>query len=221
MLFAFSSATNMVSPCLLSLLLWCFLLPSFFSALFFFFFPLFSLTLLFHLLGAHIPGKVPRKILLPTYHVPAPLFYVGRSSIFEARAICLIPKKKTGFLQFSEGQWPQFCITLKGKCNPSYSINIWKFSPIYQLLLKLRLSSPIGSNFPQIPYAGYFFLVASESTSAFYNLKQMHTAHNVGKERWRQRRLTMHAFKRCENASGKNMTLSVELVRGGLRHIMY
>lgn len=55
--------------------------------------PLFSLILLFHLLGAHIHGKVPRKILLPTYHVPAPLFCVGRSSIFEARAICLVPKK--------------------------------------------------------------------------------------------------------------------------------
>lgn len=91
----------------------------------------------------------------------------------------------------------------------------------YLSALKLSLISPTGSNFAQIPYAGNFFLVASESTSAFYNLKQMSAAHNVGKERWRQRRLTMRAFKRCESASGKNMTVLVELVRGGFRQIMY
>lgn len=73
-------------------------IPSSLFLLSFVFFPtLFSLILLFHLLGAHIPGKVPRKIL-PMYHVPAPLFCVGRPSIFEARAICLVqknPKQKT------------------------------------------------------------------------------------------------------------------------------
>lgn len=70
-------------------------IPSSLFLLSFVFFPtLFSLILLFHLLGAHIPGKVPRKIL-PMYHVPAPLFCVGRPSIFEARAICLVQKKNT------------------------------------------------------------------------------------------------------------------------------
>lgn len=132
-----------------------------------------------------------------------------------------IKKSKQVSCRFLQGQWPRFfSITLKGKCNPSYS-NIWHSSPVYQLLLKLSLILLTGSNFPQIPYASYFFLVASQSTRAFYNLKQMGAAQNVGKERWRQRRLTMHAFKWCENASGKNMTVLVELVRGGLKHIMY
>lgn len=42
----------------------------------------------------------------------------------------------------------------------------------------------------------------------------MSAAHNVGKERWRQRRLTMHAFKRCESASGKNLTVGRACQRG-------
>lgn len=45
----------------------------------------------------------------------------------------------------------------------------------------------------------------------------MGTAHNVAQGRWRQRRLTMSAFKLCKNVSGEIMTVSVELVRGGVK----
>lgn len=117
--------------CIFFLPLTCFTMPSEPAALvlpsslflFSFFFPfclLFSLLSCYFTSWVHtFPGKYP-EYPSPTYHVPAPLFCVGRSSIFEARAICLNAEKNPQVsCSFLQGQWPHFfCITLKGKMQP-------------------------------------------------------------------------------------------------------
>lgn len=128
-------------------------LPSslFLLSFFFLFYLLFSLLSCYFTSWVHtFPGKYP-EYPSPTYHVPAPLFCVGRSSIFEARAICLNAKKTPGFLQFSARAMATVLLHNFKRKNATYSIVIIFETSIIFISSKVKSYFTYWIKFPSDP----------------------------------------------------------------------